>query len=74
MRTSRNTQRPIDLYQTDDGRYAVVQEYAAPKTVNANKARHRLNEIVTAVGLSLAVSEARIHVKSRERQRGNRPV
>jgi len=62
----------IDLYQTEDGRYAVVQEYAPPKTVDSNKARHRLNEIVTGVSLSLAVSEDRIHVKSRERQRGSR--
>ena len=60
----------IDLYQTDGGRYAVVQEYAPPKTVDASKARHRLNEIITAVGLSLAVGEDAIHVKSRERQRG----
>lgn len=60
----------IDLYQTDDGRYIIVQEYAPPKTVDTNKARHRLNELVTGVSLALAVSEDRIYVKSRERQRG----
>jgi len=61
----------VDLYQTESGRYAVVQEYAAPKTVDPAKARHRLNELVTAVGLALGVSADKIHLKSRERQRGS---
>lgn len=61
----------IDSYQTDEGRYVVVQEYAPPKTVDINKARHRLNEIVTGVSIALAVGEDRIQVKSRERQRGS---
>ncbi len=61
----------VDLYQTESGRYAVVQEYAAPKTVDPAKARHRLNELVTAVGLALGVSAEKIHLKSRERQRGS---
>lgn len=62
----------IDMYQTLDGRYAVVQEYAPPKQIDPTKARHRLNEIVTGVGLALALSEECIHVKSRERQRGSK--
>ena len=61
----------VDLYQTDGGGYAVVQEYAPPKTVDASKARHRLNTMITAVGLSLAVDEDSIHVKSRQRRRGS---
>ena len=62
----------IDLYRTDHGRYAVVQEYAPPGTVDASKARHRLNEIVTGAGLALAVGDDRIHVRCRRRQRGSR--
>jgi 23S rRNA (guanine2445-N2)-methyltransferase / 23S rRNA (guanine2069-N7)-methyltransferase len=61
----------VDLYQTESGRYAVVQEYAPPKTVDPAKARHRLNELVTGVGLSLSVGPDKIHLKSRERQRGS---
>ncbi|MEQ8956246.1 MAG: bifunctional 23S rRNA (guanine(2069)-N(7))-methyltransferase RlmK/23S rRNA (guanine(2445)-N(2))-methyltransferase RlmL, partial [Gammaproteobacteria bacterium] len=61
----------VDLYQTETGRYAVVQEYAPPKSVDPAKARHRLNELVTAVGLSLSVGSDKIHLKSRERQKGS---
>ena len=61
----------VDLYQTESGRYAVVQEYAPPKTVDPAKARHRLNELVTAVSLSLSVGSDKIHLKSRERQKGS---
>lgn len=60
----------VDLFQTETGRYAVVQEYAPPKSVDLAKARHRLNELVTAVSLSLGVGPDKIHLKSRERQKG----
>ena len=61
----------VDIYQTDSGRYAVVQEYAPPKTVDAAKARHRLNELITGVGIGLSIERQAILVKSRERQRGS---
>ena len=60
----------VDLYQTDAGRFVVVQEYAPPKTIDAAKARHRLNELVTGVGKALAIPREDIIVKTRDRQRG----
>lgn len=60
----------VDVYKTDAGRYAVVQEYVPPKTVDAGKARHRLNELVTGVSMALSLSEDAIIVKARDRQRG----
>ena len=60
----------VDVYQTDSGRFAVVQEYAAPKTVDPRKARHRLNELITGVGLGLSLSKDLIIIKERDRQRG----
>ena len=60
----------VDVYQTDSGRFAVVQEYVAPKTVDPRKARHRLNELVTGVGLGLSLPRDAIIVKERDRQRG----
>lgn len=60
----------VDVYKTDAGRYAVVQEYVPPKTVDAGKARHRLNELVTGVSVALSLSEDAIIVKARDRQRG----
>ena len=61
----------VDIYQTDVGRYAVVQEYAPPNTVDAAKARHRLNELITGVGIGLSIERQAILVKSREPQRGS---
>ena len=61
----------IDWYPTSEGHFAVVQEYAAPKTVDANKARHRFNEICTGVALALELPDSQIIRKVRQRQRGS---
>ena len=60
----------VDIYQTNHGRYAVVQEYAAPKTIDAGKAKHRLNELLTGVGSALTIEMDQVVLKSRQRQRG----
>ena len=61
----------VDIYQTNAGRYAVVQEYAPPKMIDSAKARHRLNELITGVSVGLTIESQAILVKSRERQRGS---
>ena len=50
--------------------YVVVQEYAPPKTVDPNKARQRLFDVISA---TLAVLELPVHkliLKTRQRQKG----
>lgn len=60
----------VDLYQTSEGLQVVVQEYAAPKTIDAGKARHRFNELCSGVKLGLDVTDAQLHIKQRQRQKG----
>lgn len=60
----------VDVYQTESGRFVVVQEYAPPKTIDPAKARHRMNELVTGVGIGLSIEKEAILVKERDRQRG----
>ncbi|ADZ91794.1 bifunctional 23S rRNA (guanine(2069)-N(7))-methyltransferase RlmK/23S rRNA (guanine(2445)-N(2))-methyltransferase RlmL [Marinomonas mediterranea] len=56
----------IDMY--DD--WAHVQEYQAPKSVDEEKARVRLMEIVTAIPSALNIPETNVVVKHRQRQSG----
>jgi 23S rRNA (guanine2445-N2)-methyltransferase / 23S rRNA (guanine2069-N7)-methyltransferase len=66
----------VDLYQTQEaGNWLVINEYAAPKTVNAAKAKKRLYEALA--GLERAFSDGEYAVprdqrvyKVRERQKG----
>lgn len=68
------------LYDADMPEYAVaidvygdwlhVQEYAAPKTVDADKAQRRLEEVMLALPQALQVSENRIVLKQRRQQTG----
>jgi len=66
----------IDIYrgQTQPNRtahlYAHVQEYAAPKSVNEEKAAARFVEIEQAVPFALDIPEANISYKQRRRNRG----
>ncbi len=60
----------VDIYEAQAATYALVQEYAPPKTVDAALARHRLNEIVTGVGLATGIPAENILLRRRERQRG----
>jgi 23S rRNA (guanine2445-N2)-methyltransferase / 23S rRNA (guanine2069-N7)-methyltransferase len=56
----------IDIYDT-----AVhVQEYAAPKTVDENKAKKRFYELLDATTLALEIEEENIFTKQRRRNKG----
>ncbi len=59
----------IDLYH-GDRRYVHVQEYEAPRTVDEDKARTRLREILAALPAVLEVTPDQIFLKTRRRQRG----
>lgn len=61
----------IDLYQgQDEQRWAHVQEYEAPKTIDPRKARTRLREALTVVPRVLEISSSRVYLKIRRRQAG----
>ena len=47
-----------------------VQEYAPPKTVDAEKAKQRLDDALSTISSLFDVSQSHIHVKSRSRQKG----
>ncbi|KNC88463.1 bifunctional 23S rRNA (guanine(2069)-N(7))-methyltransferase RlmK/23S rRNA (guanine(2445)-N(2))-methyltransferase RlmL, partial [Trabulsiella odontotermitis] len=60
-------------YNVAVDRYAdwvVVQEYAPPKTVDANKARQRLFDVIAATISVLGIAPNRLVLKTRERQKG----
>ena len=56
----------VDRY----GEWVVVQEYAPPKTVDANKARQRLFDVIAATLSVLELPSNRLILKTRERQKG----
>lgn len=56
----------VDRY----GDWVVVQEYAPPKTVDANKARQRLFDVIAATLSVLELPSNRLVLKTRERQKG----
>ncbi|ATG00531.1 MULTISPECIES: bifunctional 23S rRNA (guanine(2069)-N(7))-methyltransferase RlmK/23S rRNA (guanine(2445)-N(2))-methyltransferase RlmL [Lelliottia] len=60
-------------YNVAVDRYAdwvVVQEYAAPKTIDAQKARQRLLDIIAATIGVLGIAPNKLVLKTRERQKG----
>ncbi|MGC9313714.1 MAG: class I SAM-dependent methyltransferase, partial [Sediminispirochaetaceae bacterium] len=59
----------IDIYEDA---YAVIQEYAPPKTVDQDRAARRLQEIVAAVPLCFPIEPNHIYLKQRKRQKGDR--
>lgn len=56
----------VDRY----GSWVVVQEYAPPKTVDAQKARQRLFDVINATLSVLGVPTNQLVLKTRERQKG----
>lgn len=60
----------IDIYDTEVGLFAVVQEYKAPKSVAEDIAASRLDDIVFATAAYMEQPVEDIIVKARERQRG----
>jgi 23S rRNA (guanine2445-N2)-methyltransferase / 23S rRNA (guanine2069-N7)-methyltransferase len=59
----------IDLYEGAE-RWAHVQEYAAPKSIDPDKARARLKEALSAIPVALELPVANIFLKVREKQKG----
>jgi 23S rRNA (guanine2445-N2)-methyltransferase / 23S rRNA (guanine2069-N7)-methyltransferase len=58
----------IDLYQD----WVHVQEYAAPRSIDPEKAQARLFDALAAIPLALGIDQSRVVVKRRERQSGTR--
>lgn len=58
----------IDLYQD----WVHVQEYAAPRSIDPEKAQARLFDALAAIPQSLGIDQSRVVVKRRERQSGTR--
>lgn len=56
----------VDRY----GSKIVVQEYAPPKTIDAQKARQRLFDVINATLSVLDISSSQLILKTRERQKG----
>ena len=58
----------IDLYQD----WVHVQEYAAPRSIDPDKAQARLFDALAAIPQALNVDKSRVVIKRRERQSGTR--
>lgn len=58
----------VDLYQD----WVHVQEYAAPRSVDPDKAQARLLDALAAIPQALGISPQRVVLKRRERQSGTR--
>ena len=58
----------IDLYHD----WVHVQEYAAPKSIDPEKAQARLFDALAAIPQTLGIDKGRVIVKRRERQSGTR--
>jgi 23S rRNA (guanine2445-N2)-methyltransferase / 23S rRNA (guanine2069-N7)-methyltransferase len=58
----------IDLYHD----WVHVQEYAAPKSIDPEKAQARLFDALAAIPHALSIDKSRVIVKRRERQSGTR--
>ncbi|WP_319380814.1 bifunctional 23S rRNA (guanine(2069)-N(7))-methyltransferase RlmK/23S rRNA (guanine(2445)-N(2))-methyltransferase RlmL [Thiomicrorhabdus sp.] len=62
----------IDYYTTEDsGDWLVVNEYAAPKSVDRTKAKKRLHEAVSVLPDVFEMDAERIVFKVRQRQKGS---
>ena len=60
----------IDLYEGAE-RWAHVQEYAAPKSIDPDKASERLKEALSAIPGVLGIPTEQIFLKVRQRQKGS---
>lgn len=57
----------VDVY----GEYIVIQEYAAPKTIDADKVAKRLQEVIYFAPKVLDVSADKVVLKTRAKQKGS---
>ncbi|MEX0450166.1 bifunctional 23S rRNA (guanine(2069)-N(7))-methyltransferase RlmK/23S rRNA (guanine(2445)-N(2))-methyltransferase RlmL [Spiribacter sp. 221] len=60
----------VDVYNSQDGRWLHVQEYAAPATVDAGKAQARLRAALSVLPGALDTDPSKLVYKVRQRQRG----
>lgn len=58
----------VDLYED----WVHVQEYAAPRSIDPEKAQARLFDALAAIPLALGIGQDRVVLKRRERQSGTR--
>jgi 23S rRNA (guanine2445-N2)-methyltransferase / 23S rRNA (guanine2069-N7)-methyltransferase len=63
----------VDCYE-GERRWVVVQEYAAPSTVDPRQARRRLREALSVIPEVLEVPEEQVYFKLRQPQKGSEPV
>ena len=63
----------VDFYQTiDGGDWLIINEYAAPKTIDKTKAKRRLNEALAAIPIAFPeVDVEQMIFKVRQRQSGS---
>jgi 23S rRNA (guanine2445-N2)-methyltransferase / 23S rRNA (guanine2069-N7)-methyltransferase len=59
----------VDVYESEET-WAVVQEYAAPASVEPARARRRLREALGVIAESLGIPDERIAFKVRRQQKG----
>ncbi len=50
--------------------WVVIQEYAPPKTIDAQKARQRMLDVIAATIAVLGIAPNKLVLKTRERQKG----
>jgi 23S rRNA (guanine2445-N2)-methyltransferase / 23S rRNA (guanine2069-N7)-methyltransferase len=60
----------VDVYNSREGRWLHVQEYAAPASIDAGKAQARLRAALSALPAALETDPSRLVYKVRQRQRG----
>jgi len=60
----------IDIYEGDT-RWVHVQEYQAPKSVDPEKARQRLNEALSVIQEILNITAKQLFLKTRQQQKGH---
>ncbi|NDY95591.1 bifunctional 23S rRNA (guanine(2069)-N(7))-methyltransferase RlmK/23S rRNA (guanine(2445)-N(2))-methyltransferase RlmL [Wenzhouxiangella limi] len=62
----------VDVYETTDGRWLHVQEYAPPASIDPARAQSRLRSALSVLPGVLETEPQRLVFKVRERQRGER--
>lgn len=60
----------IDIYQGEERRMLHVQEYEAPKTVDADKAARRLHDALLAIPDAVGIPPEDMRLKTRRKQSG----
>ncbi|HEU4487401.1 MAG TPA: bifunctional 23S rRNA (guanine(2069)-N(7))-methyltransferase RlmK/23S rRNA (guanine(2445)-N(2))-methyltransferase RlmL [Povalibacter sp.] len=60
----------IDIYGDGHGRWAYVQEYEAPRSIEPEAVRARRNEALAVIPAVLSLPAERIHLRRRRQQKG----